>query len=98
MLYLYKNILNGFSSNSKARPSFPLKSQVLLMCSVNLPFDLDLATHHALNLLHTFSPLEFGSFFSSQSVGLLPKLSPTHSDFFLLWDLGRAITMCFTLL
>lgn len=77
------------SSNPKARPSFPFKSRVLLICSTNLPFELDLATHHALNPLYTISPLEFCSFVSSQSVRFLPKLSPTHSDFFLLWEFAE---------
>lgn len=59
MSYLGITVFNGLSSNSKSRPSFPLSFQVLLMCNVTLFFGLDLATHHGLIVLHTFSPLEF---------------------------------------
>lgn len=47
------------SSNFKPRPNIPLESQVLMISSVNPPFELQLATDHALDTLWPFFPLEF---------------------------------------
>lgn len=91
--YLCISFFSGLSPNSKPRPNLPLKSQVLLMSSVTSLFQLDLATHHALNTLCPFSLLELHSSISSQSVGLLPKVPPVQSDFSLLWELGRVMIM-----
>ena len=47
---------------------------------MNPPFELDLATHHALNILYPVSPLELCLSISSQSLGFLPKLPLIRGD------------------
>lgn len=86
MSYICINFFNKLSSNSKHRLNFPLMSQVLLISDVNPSFYLGLPTDHALNTLWPFFPLELCLSISSQSVRLLPKLTPTHSDFSLLGE------------
>lgn len=49
MSYLCINFFSGLNSDSKARPNFPFNSQLLLIYSMNSPFELHLATYLTLN-------------------------------------------------
>lgn len=75
MSYLCINFFDGLSPNSKPRPSLPLKSQVLLVSSMNPLFELDLDAHHALNTLCPFFPLELLMYFFPVC-GTPPQITP----------------------